>query len=135
MSSIKAIRNDGKEYSSAQGSLKTIFKMIYTLPESKSRQIIVDKEEFKKFIKNANMMDSVLKTSKFVDCMSQQILRGKVHRALAIGYEYGVEIFFVEFLDKQINHYIINKVFVDGRIVYIAPASINMQDGLMLLTI
>lgn len=67
MSGIRAIRNDGKEYSKAEGSLKTIFKMISTLPESKSRQIIVDKEEFDKFISNTRMMKSVLKSGKFVD--------------------------------------------------------------------
>lgn len=135
MSGIRAIRNDGKEYSKAEGSLKTIFKMISTLPESKSRQIIVNKEEFDKFISNTRMMKSVLKSGKFVDCMSQQTLRGKIYQVLANGYDYGLEIFYVEFADKQIQHYIVTKVFVDEKEVYVAPTSINMLDGLMELTI
>lgn len=134
MSEIKAIRNDGKEYSKAEGSLKTIFKMIYTLQESKSCQIIVNKEEFDEFIVKTNMINSILRNAKFFDIMTKQTLEGRIRRAVAIGYSYGLEVYFVEYYNQQVNHYLITKVLVDGKVVYIIPDS-TIKAGLMKLTI
>ena len=133
MSRIRAVRNDGQEYSKAEGSLKVILKMISSLPESKTRQIIINKKQLDSFIEENRFMSSTLYNLKIYDCMSQKTLHGKMKRTLGMGYDCNFELYHVDPLGTE--HYILAKVLVDGRVVYIAPQKINSNDGLMELSI
>ena len=96
MSKICAIRNDRKRYSEAAGSLITILKVISELPESKDRQIIVDKRQLKEFLKKEKFGDLTLHEIKVFDCIAQSTLRGRMKRALGSGDKKMLEFYYLD---------------------------------------
>lgn len=133
MSRIRAVRNDGLEYSKAEGNIKTILKMLSSLPESQYRQIVINKAKLDEFIKSNKFLNANLYELKIFDCMQQSNLKGQMKRALGIGYEFGLEMYYVSI--PGVNHYILNKVLIDGRVVYTYPRKINSHDGVMELSV
>ena len=133
MSRIRAVRNDGKEYSKAEGSFKTILKMISSLPESESRQIIISRKELDSFVTKNNFMSSTLYKVKVFYCMKQEKFAGRVKKTIGNGYDSDFELEYVEI--PKVDHYILTRARVDGKVVYIAPQAIDINDGLMELSI
>lgn len=133
MSRIRAVRNDGMEYSKAEGNFKTILKMISNLPESRTRQIIISKSEVDNFITKNKFMVSTLYKVKVFDCMSQENLAGKMKRVVGIGDNFDFELYYVSI--PKVEHYILTKAEIDGKVVYTAPKTIDINEGLMELSI
>lgn len=131
MSKIRAVRNDGREYSQAEGNLKVILRMISSLPESKTRQIIISKSELNSLMEEKQMERRKLYKVNQYDVMSRMVMKGRICK---IKDDAEIEIFYVDISD--IDHYILEKILIDGNVVYIAPQSMEIaNEGLMLLTI
>lgn len=133
MAMIRAVRNDGKPYSQAEGSVKTILNMIASLPESRTRQIVISKTKFDKFAKESKLGIVFLNTIKIFDCFSQRKLTGTIKRAIGLGYESNFELYYVDVYG--LDHYILYKAIINGKEVYVIPKTINSSEGLMELSL
>lgn len=133
MAMIRAVRNDGKPYSQAEGSVKTILNMVASLPESRTRQIVMSKTRFDKFAKENKLATNFLNQIEIFDCFNQRRLKGTIKRAIGLGYESDFVLYYVDVLGT--DHYILYKAIIDGREVYAIPKTINSGEGLMELSL
>ena len=133
MSRICVIRKDRKKYSEATGRLSTILKMRSTLPESKERQIIVDKQQFKEFCQKKKFVNSILCEVKVFDCIEQVELAGMKKSTIGVDNNINLEIHYIDF--GKTDYYILAKVLMNGEIVYEYPKRIDVRNGVMELSI
>lgn len=134
MSEIRAIREDGGKGSMAKGNLKSILKMISSLPESKSHQIIINKKKLDSFSKTNDFRVVTLQKVKAFEVWRRKTFTGKLKKISGSGQNFCFELYYIDISDS--SNYILNKAFVNGKVVYITPEVFdNIHGGLMELTV